>query len=114
MTTLLIIKRNKLDGLMTNFWLWYTLHHDCTGVDLSKIFGGQSKILGRQKVVKSDKCMGVSQLLGGTCPGCPKKSTPMHDWAKPGFLWCYALVRRTGTFFEERKQIYCWMYILKE
>jgi len=29
-------------------------------------------------VLKSDKCMGVSQLLGGTCPGCPtQKSTPM-------------------------------------
>jgi len=22
-------------------------------------------------MVKSDKCMGVSQLLGGMCPGCP-------------------------------------------
>ncbi len=40
-----------------------------TGVDLSKILGGQTKILGGQKVVKSDKCMGVSQLL----------STPMLD-----------------------------------
>ena len=44
-----------------------------TGVDLSKILGGQTKILGGQKVVKSDKCMGVSQLLGGMCPGCPPK-----------------------------------------
>jgi len=42
------------------------------GVDLSKILGGQTKILG-EKVVKSDKCMGVSQLLGGTCPVCPPK-----------------------------------------
>jgi len=40
-----------------------------TGVDLSKILGGQTKILGAQ----SDKCMGVSQLLGGTCPGCRPK-----------------------------------------
>jgi len=30
---------------------------------LSKLLGGQTKILG-EKVVKSDKCMGVSQLLG--------------------------------------------------
>ena len=30
------------------------------------------------KVVKGDKCMGVSQLLGSTCPGCPPKSTPMY------------------------------------
>ena len=34
-----------------------------TGVDLSQILGGQSNKLGG-KVVKSDKCMGVSQLLG--------------------------------------------------
>src|SRR6218665_149670 len=31
-----------------------------TGVDLSKILGGK-------KVIKSDKCMGVSQLLEGMC-----------------------------------------------
>ncbi len=44
---------------------------DTTGIDLSKILGGQRhpKLLGGQKVVKSDKCMGVSQLL----------STPMLD-----------------------------------
>ena len=47
-----------------------------TGVDLSKILGGQTKILG-EKVVKSDKCMGVSQLLGEHVPGLPPKSTPM-------------------------------------
>ena len=28
-------------------------------------------------MVKSDKCMGVSQLLGGHVPGLPPKSTPM-------------------------------------
>jgi len=48
------------------------------GVDLSKILGGQTKILWEQKVAKSDKCTGVSQLLwGGTCLGCPPKSTPI-------------------------------------
>ena len=46
-----------------------------TGVDLSKILGRQTKILG-EKVVKSDKCMDVSQLLGPV-PGHPPKSTPM-------------------------------------
>jgi len=35
-----------------------------TGVDLSKILGGQTKILGGTKGGKSDKCTGVSQLLG--------------------------------------------------
>jgi len=40
-----------------------------TGVDFAKILGGQ-------KVVKSDKCMGDSQLLGHV-PGLPPKSTPM-------------------------------------
>jgi len=34
-----------------------------TGVDLSKILGGQTKILG-EKVLKGDRCMSVSQLLG--------------------------------------------------
>ena len=29
-------------------------------------------------LVKSDKCMGVSQLFGSTCPGSPPKSTPMR------------------------------------
>src|SRR6218665_2146122 len=45
-----------------------------TGVDLLKILGGKTKILEGQKMVKSDKCMGLSQLLGGTCPGCPSLS----------------------------------------
>src|SRR6218665_3367948 len=39
---------------------------------LSKILGGQTKILGGRRW-KSDKCMGVSQLLGCACPGCPPK-----------------------------------------
>ena len=38
-----------------------------TGVDL----GGQAKILGGQKVVKSDKCMDVSQLLGARACATP-------------------------------------------
>ena len=40
------------------------------GVDLSKILGGQTKRLG-EKVVKSDKCMGVSQLLGARAGAAP-------------------------------------------
>src|SRR6218665_3236731 len=44
---------------------------------------GQTKILGGgQEMVKSDKCMGVSQLLGGTCPGWSPKSTPMMIMSK--------------------------------
>jgi len=35
-----------------------------TGVDLSKILSVQTKILKGAKGGKSDKCMGVSQLLG--------------------------------------------------
>ena len=46
-----------------------------TGVDLSKILGGQTKIL-EGKVVKSDKCMGASQLFGARAQAAPK-STPM-------------------------------------
>ena len=43
-----------------------------TGVDLSKILGGKPKYWGGQKVVKSDKCMGVSQLLGAHARAAPK------------------------------------------
>ena len=41
-----------------------------TGVDLSEKLGGQTKILG-EKVVKSDKYMGVSQLLGARARAAP-------------------------------------------
>ena len=47
-----------------------------TGVDLLKILGGQTKILGG-KVVKSDKCMGIFSIIGGHVPGLPLKSAPM-------------------------------------
>jgi len=40
---------------------------------LVKNIGWANQNIGGQKVVKSDKCMGVSQLLGGMCPGCPPK-----------------------------------------
>ena|SRR6218665_3869023 len=42
-----------------------------TGVDLSKILDGQFKILG-EKVVKTDKCMVVSQLLGAYARAAPQ------------------------------------------
>ena len=45
----------------------------CTSVDFSKILGGKTKIL-REKVVKSDKCMDVSQLLGEHVPGLPPQT----------------------------------------
>jgi len=40
---------------------------------LVKNFGWANQNIGGQKVVKSDKCMGVFQLLEGKCPGCPAK-----------------------------------------
>ena len=43
-----------------------------TGVDFSKILGGKTKILREQKVIKSDKCMCVSQLLGARARAAPK------------------------------------------
>jgi len=50
-----------------------------TGVVLSKILGRQTKVLGG-KVVKSDKCMRVSQLLSGArARAAPPKSTPMSE-----------------------------------
>src|SRR6218665_4086932 len=51
---------------------------------LSKILGGQNKILGGQKVVKRDKCMGVYQLFGARARAAPK-STPMQP-INPGLL----------------------------
>jgi len=44
-----------------------------TGVDLSKILGGQTKILG-EKVIKCKcyKCMRVSKLLGARARAAPK------------------------------------------
>ena len=56
-----------------------------TGIDMSKILGEQTKIFWGQKMVKSGKCMGISQLLGGHMPGLPPKSTPMMDYVF-GFL----------------------------
>src|SRR6218665_3685677 len=55
----------------------HTRTHSHTGVDLSNILGGQTKILG-EKVIKSHRCTEVSKLLGGNVPGLPPKSTPMH------------------------------------
>ena len=45
---------------------------------LFKGCGKNLENIGGQRVVKSDKCMGVSQLLGGHVPGLPPpKSMPM-------------------------------------
>ena len=61
----------------SNFNFSFCIGPTVTRVDLSKILGWQSEILGEQKVVKSDKCTGDSQLLEGLVPGLPSKSTPM-------------------------------------
>src|SRR6218665_730991 len=37
-----------------------------------------NQTIGGIRELKSDKYMSVSQLLGGTCSGCPPKSTPMY------------------------------------
>src|SRR6218665_3980983 len=43
-----------------------------TGMDLSKIFGEETKYWGGEKVSIIDQIIGVSQLFGGLCP----------DWAR--------------------------------
>ena len=46
---------------------------------LVKNIGWANQNIGRgHKVVKSEKCMGVYQLFGGTRPGCPPKSMPIY------------------------------------
>src|SRR6218665_936717 len=64
-----------------------------TGIALSNILGGggNQNIVG-QNVVRTDESMGVSQLLGGTCPGCPPKSTSMigrsdRNMASQNLMW---------------------------
>src|SRR6218665_269907 len=47
---------------------------------LVKNIGWANQNIGGAEVIKSDKCMGVSQLLEGTCPGCPPKSM-LNAWA---------------------------------
>ena len=47
-----------------------------TGVYMSKILGANPNF-GGQNVVKTNKCMGVSQFFGERTPGLPPKSTPM-------------------------------------
>jgi len=49
------------------------------GIDLSIILGGETKILGG-KVVKCDKCMGISQLLGGTWLRTGLPIVPFVPW----------------------------------
>ena len=48
-----------------------------TGVDLSKILGGQTKILGDKKVVKMINAWAILNYWAGHVPGLPPKSTPM-------------------------------------
>src|SRR6218665_2386725 len=59
---------------------------------LVKNIGWANQNIGREKVVKIDKCMGVSQLLGGTCPRCPPKSTPMVTLNNLIVLYNYLLI----------------------
>ena len=50
-----------------------------TGVDLSKILGWQTKLLGG-KALKVTYIHGHFSVIGGTCPGCPPKYTPMSSF----------------------------------
>jgi len=50
-----------------------------SGVDLSKVLGENQNIGGEQRVVITDEGIGISQLLGGACPRCPPKSSPMLE-----------------------------------
>jgi len=43
-----------------------------TGIDLSKILEGKPKFFGEQNVVKTDKCMCVSKILGACTWAAPK------------------------------------------
>src|SRR6218665_1424357 len=59
--------------LPSNFCVWLRVcvrMCTCTGVDLSKILGGQNKILGGKEVKLINAWL---LLLGGTCPGYPPK-----------------------------------------
>src|SRR6218665_879146 len=51
---------------------------EAIGVDLSKHLVANQNI-GGKKVVKSDKCMGVSQLLLERARAVPQKSTPVLE-----------------------------------
>jgi len=77
------------DCMMTGGYEKLKVETQHTCVDFSKILGGQTKLLGGQKVVKSDKCKGVSQLLGGTFPGCPLSLCPNRE--RSGHVACRLL-----------------------
>ena len=49
---------------------------------MKNIGGTNQNIGGKDKMVKTGKCMGVSQLLGDM-PGLSPKSTPMYVAARP-------------------------------
>ena len=70
---------------------------DSSGVDLSKIFGRQTKLLG-EKVIKNDKYTGVSQLLRGHVPGLPPpKSTIMAEAQSMfGNIGCFVAIIDKG------------------
>src|SRR6218665_3616275 len=53
---------------------------------LVKNIGWANQNIGVQKAVKSDKCMGISRLLGGTCPGCP---LPPKVYASEDMSCCF-------------------------
>ena len=53
---------------------------------LDKNIGWANQNIEGEKVVKIDKCMGDSQLLGDTCPGCPLSLRLLGFFYKDGAI----------------------------
>ena len=73
-----------------------------TGVDLSKILGGQTQLLWRQNGVKTDKCRGVPQLLR-SAQGCAPKVYPyVHKrlWLLPDNISVHEISLMTSEIAE--------------
>ena len=73
-----IYKRQALMKTQSNETSGNKLNIPTTGVDLSKILGGQTKILAG-KGDKSDACMGVYQLLGARARAAPPPKFYAYD-----------------------------------
>src|SRR6218665_336038 len=59
-----------------------------------KNIGWANQNIGVQKVVESDKCIGISQLLVGACLGCPQS---LHLWFLPALTQILVTFSFTAT-----------------
>jgi len=48
------------------------INNNDTGVDFVKKYWGTNENIGEGKLSITNEIIGVFQLLGGTCPGCPQ------------------------------------------